>query len=70
MDIHVPEMNGIEATRIIRSTENLNSTMPIFAVTADVTAGQENADPGLFNGFLLKTIEIEKLELALKENIV
>jgi signal transduction histidine kinase/CheY-like chemotaxis protein len=70
MDIHMPVLNGIDATTIIRNTDNNNRNKPIFALTADVTAGQENATPGLFNGFLLKPIEIEKLELALIENIV
>jgi len=34
MDIHMPEMNGFDATRIIRSTENVNQHTPIFALTA------------------------------------
>ncbi len=35
MDLHMPEMNGFEATEYIRNT--LNSTIPIIALTADVT---------------------------------
>jgi PAS domain S-box-containing protein len=35
MDLHMPDMNGFEATSYIRST--LKSTIPIIALTADVT---------------------------------
>ncbi len=35
MDLQMPEMNGFEATTFIR--ENLYSTIPIIALTADVT---------------------------------
>lgn len=35
MDLQMPEMNGFEATEYIRKT--LNSTIPIIALTADVT---------------------------------
>jgi len=35
MDLQMPEMNGYEATEIIR--KKLNSTIPIIALTADVT---------------------------------
>lgn len=36
MDLQMPEMNGYEATEIIR--KKLNSKIPIIALTADVTA--------------------------------
>jgi two-component system CheB/CheR fusion protein len=35
MDLHMPEMNGFEATEYIRKT--LKSHIPIIALTADVT---------------------------------
>jgi CheY-like chemotaxis protein len=35
MDLHMPEMNGFEATEFIR--KKLNSQIPIIALTADVT---------------------------------
>ena len=35
MDLHMPEMNGFEATEYIRNT--LHSNIPIIALTADVT---------------------------------
>lgn len=65
MDIHMPEMNGFDATRIIRSTENLNRETPIFALTADVTSANKGEFAHLFNGFLWKPIEIPRLFDAL-----
>ncbi|MBN1791515.1 MAG: response regulator [Bacteroidales bacterium] len=35
MDLHMPEMNGFDASRYIR--ENIDSQIPIIALTADVT---------------------------------
>lgn len=65
MDIHMPEMNGFDATRIIRSTENLNRETPIFALTADVTSANKGEFAHLFDGFLWKPIEIPRLFDAL-----
>jgi signal transduction histidine kinase/CheY-like chemotaxis protein len=65
MDIHMPEMNGFDATHVIRSTENLNQHTPIFALTADVTSANKGAFSKLFNGFLWKPIEIPRLFDAL-----
>ncbi len=36
MDIHMPNMDGIEATKIIRSIRNYEN-VPIFALTGDMT---------------------------------
>ncbi len=64
MDIHMPQMDGFEAAQRIRTTSNPNQNTPIFALTADVMAGQESFSK-LFNGFLLKPIEQDKLYAAL-----
>lgn len=61
MDIHMPEMNGFDATKNIREMGNPNSFTPIFALTADITAEHQDEYAGYFNGFLRKPIEIEKL---------
>jgi signal transduction histidine kinase/CheY-like chemotaxis protein len=65
MDIHMPEMNGFDATKNIREMSNPNSFTPIFALTADITAEHQDEYAGYFNGFLRKPIEIDKLYNAL-----
>ena len=68
MDIHMPEMDGFEAAQIIRTHENLNQSIPIFALTADITAKLQEEYIGYFNGFLTKPIEVDKLYEALCRN--
>lgn len=65
MDIHMPIMDGFEAANTIRLSNGANSKSPIYALTADVIAGQENEGAKIFDGFLLKPIEQEKLYSAL-----
>ncbi|WP_167882385.1 PAS domain S-box protein [Leptospira sarikeiensis] len=40
MDIQMPEMNGYEATRMIRSMEKNGQRVPIIAVTAGIVSGE------------------------------
>jgi PAS domain S-box-containing protein len=42
MDVRMPGVDGLEATRVIRATSKLNRRVPILALTADVQA--ENAE--------------------------
>jgi signal transduction histidine kinase/CheY-like chemotaxis protein len=68
MDVHMPRMNGIEATTRIRAREsddNAQST-PILALTAN--AFPEDRDACLaagMNGFLVKPLDRERLAAAL-----
>ncbi len=66
MDIQMPEMNGLEATRTIRSLEDpWASSIPIIAMTAD--AFSENVTECLnagMNGHIAKPIDIK---LVIKE---
>ena len=61
MDIQMPEMNGIDATRAIRKLENpWASSIPIIAMTAD--AFSENVTECLnagMNGHIAKPIDIK-----------
>ena len=49
MDIQMPEMNGVEATRAIRKLENENKNVPIIALTANIIAEDKEtyADAGM-----------------------
>ena len=63
MDVHMPEMNGFEATRAIRALpEEKLRNIPVVAMTADAFAEDIQAciDSGM-NGHIAKPIEMSKL---------
>ena len=63
MDVQMPEMDGIEATRIIRGQMNIRpDVLPIIAMTAHVMQGDRERclDAGM-NDFVSKPIERHKL---------
>jgi signal transduction histidine kinase/CheY-like chemotaxis protein len=64
MDHMMPEMDGIEATAIIRSLEGERfRTMPIIALTANAVVGmREMFINNGFNDFLSKPIDVSKLD--------
>lgn len=66
LDIHMPEMDGFEAVKLIRETSGVNCKTPIFALTADITVKNKEEYAGYFNDFLLKPIEKDKLYNSLK----
>ena len=61
MDIAMPQLDGLEATRRIRDTEGFEH-LPIIALTAFDTDGFRQAafDAG-FNGYLTKPIDFDRL---------
>lgn len=69
MDIHMPNMNGYEATEKIRRSDKMDAlTVPIIAVTAD--AFKETEEKVLLcgmNGFISKPINFAKLSEAVKK---
>ncbi|WP_179316950.1 tetratricopeptide repeat-containing hybrid sensor histidine kinase/response regulator [Winogradskyella undariae] len=67
MDIHMPVMNGVEATKIIKESSIKNSNSPIFAVTADVQTNEHEENKMLFDAILWKPLEIKKLYIALSK---
>lgn len=59
MDLHMPEMNGFEATEFIRN--KMNSQIPIIALTADVTTADLNKCTAVgMNDYISKPLD-EKL---------
>ncbi|TAN67660.1 MAG: PAS domain S-box protein [Methylobacter sp.] len=61
MDVHMPEMNGFEATKRIRSQAHL-AKLPVIALTAGVTQEERKKclDSGM-NGFIAKPINPQQL---------
>ena len=71
MDISMPDMDGVEATRRIRSSGGPNATTPIFAVTAH--AMPADVDRFLSAGMedvLVKPLGLDRLETLLQKNKV
>ena len=65
MDHYMPKMDGIEATKIIRS---LGYAHPIVALTANALAGQaEMFMENGFDGFISKPIDIRQLNASLNK---
>jgi CheY-like chemotaxis protein/HPt (histidine-containing phosphotransfer) domain-containing protein len=61
MDLQMPEMDGHEATRVIRSTLN-NPSLPIIAMTAHaLQSEQENCLKSGMNDYVSKPVDPDKL---------
>jgi signal transduction histidine kinase/CheY-like chemotaxis protein len=68
MDHMMPEMDGIETTKHIRSFQNHCETVPIIALTANVVGGAEQMFlENRFNGLLAKPIEFASLNQCLRQ---
>jgi CheY-like chemotaxis protein len=69
MDLHLPGMDGITATRIIKSDER-NKAIPVLALTASAMRGEEEKilRQG-FDGYVAKPIEIKKLLEAISTSL-
>lgn len=60
MDIHMPVMNGLEASRYIR--ENISASIPIIALTANSLKGEnDNCIASGMNDYLTKPFKEEDL---------
>ncbi len=62
MDLHMPELDGIAATRAIRALPGAKAALPIIALTADAYAETRARcfDAGM-NGFLSKPVTLDAL---------
>ncbi len=68
MDIHMPEMDGVEATQVIRSDrQNPNNTTPIIALTAAALLDEKNRalEAGM-NDYLTKPFSPAQLQQVLE----
>jgi len=73
MDIQMPEMDGLEATRVIRKLESSVSNVPIVAMTANAMDGdRERCVESGMNDYLSKPVKrgdlldmLEKLQPAI-----
>ena len=71
MDLHMPGMDGLEATRRIRAIEAEHNDMrtPIVALTANVSAEDRDACLAAgMDGFLVKPLDRERLAAVLAES--
>lgn len=71
MDVHMPEMDGMEATRRIRKLEDPEKrNTPIIALTAGaLPTERKKAIAAGMNGFVTKPIEAEELRSALFQHL-
>ncbi|MDR3165577.1 MAG: response regulator [Synergistaceae bacterium] len=72
MDHMMPEMDGVEATRAIRSTIGTSyaKTVPIVVLTANALAGNEEMFlTNGFDDFIPKPIDIKRLDMTLNRFI-
>jgi two-component system cell cycle response regulator DivK len=66
MDMHLPGMNGLDATRILKSDPQL-ATIPVVALTAQAMAGDEEQilQAGC-DGYLAKPVRRDQLSAVLQ----
>jgi CheY-like chemotaxis protein len=72
MDHMMPEMDGVEATRIIRKEigSEYARTVPVIALTANAIAGnREMFLASGFNDYISKPIDIKRLDMVLNQCI-
>jgi len=67
MDVHMPGMDGLEATRRIRSMGGDRAGIPIIAMTADVLEGDDAScrEAGM-DDYVSKPVDPAKLQAALR----
>ena len=68
MDMQMPVMDGVTATKKIRASARLDRDIPIFAMTANTFASdRRNAREAGMTGYIAKPVSVKDLENALTE---
>ena len=68
MDVHMPDMDGLEATAVIRERERVSGAhLPIIALTANAMVGdQEHCLAAGMDGYVSKPIDVQPLAAEIR----
>jgi CheY-like chemotaxis protein len=70
MDVHMPEMNGLEATARIRTTQSADNRCPIVAMTASaMSIDRERCLSAGMDDFFVKPVQLEDLHVLLRRHL-
>ena len=68
MDLHMPEMDGLESTRQIRRLPPPRGRVPVVALTANaMEAAQRETEAAGFDNFLTKPLKVQALQAVLAQ---
>ncbi len=71
MDIHMPVMDGLTATRLIRALPNEKSQIPVIVLSADVyKEARDNATMVGVNAFIPKPVQPQELQITLQQHVM
>ena len=71
MDMQMPVMDGIEATKLIRGSDREDSDIPVFAMTANTFASdRKRCQEAGMTGYIPKPVNIKDIEGTLAENTI
>jgi CheY-like chemotaxis protein len=66
MDVHMPDMDGFEATSVIRQSEETDSRTPIIAITANAMTGdREQCLSAGMDDYVSKPLQLAELQRVL-----
>ena len=68
MDLHMPEMDGLDATRRIRQLPAPRCQVPVVALTANaLEAARRDAQAAGVNAFLTKPLRVQELQAVVRD---
>jgi CheY-like chemotaxis protein len=70
MDLHMPGMDGLEATRAIRRLDGGRARVPVIALTADAFAEtRKECEAAGLDDFIAKPVEVDVLAAVLERHM-